>query len=372
MNRPSETFDCVTKLLLVDDKEEDLAALEASLRRASLKILKARSGPQALELLLDHDVALAILDVQMPEMDGFELAELMRGAERTKHVPIILVTDGAHDPKRVFQGWETGPVDFLYRPIEPRVLQSKCEVFLELYRQRQELSNALRLNEMFVDILGHNLRNPLCTIVLGAQTLAQKLPDQGHARKLQRIRLAAERMTRLIDELLDVTHARLGDGLGFVRARKRLDVGELVLRAVDELSGANPERELVVTRRGDCVTSGDADRLIQVFSNLIGNALEHGTRGAAVSLRVEGGEKEISVEVHNEGVISPDLLPTIFDPFGRDAPVSKTGGLGFGLFIAQQIANAHGGSLSVTSSEPHGTVFTVRLPKQPDAERCSG
>src|SRR5262245_32530137 len=174
-----------TKLLLVDDQEENLAALEASLRRSGLEILTARSGREALELLFTHDVALAILDLQMPVMDGFELAERMRGAEQTKHVPILFVTAGAHDSKRVFRGYETGPVDFLCKPIEPRMLQSKAEVFLELYRQRQELSNALRLNEMFVSILGHDLRNPLCAIMLGAQTLAKKLPDHAHVAKLQ-------------------------------------------------------------------------------------------------------------------------------------------------------------------------------------------
>ena len=101
------------KCLLVDDLDENLLALDALLRRAGVELLHARSGPEALELLLEHDVALALLDVQMPEMDGFELAELMRGSERTRHVPIIFVTAGAHDQRRVFQGYESGAVDFL-------------------------------------------------------------------------------------------------------------------------------------------------------------------------------------------------------------------------------------------------------------------
>jgi len=128
------------KFLLVDDLEENLLALEALLRRDGLELLEARSGPQALELLLVHDIALAIVDVQMPGMDGFELAELMRGTERTRRVPIIFVTAGVVDMQRSFRGYEAGAVDFLFKPIEPRILQSKAEVFFELYRQRQEVA----------------------------------------------------------------------------------------------------------------------------------------------------------------------------------------------------------------------------------------
>ena len=105
-----------------------------------MEVLQARSGAEALELLLVHDVALALLDVQMPEMDGFELAELMRGSERTRHVPIIFVTAGARDQHRMFQGYEAGAVDFLYKPIEPHILRNKADVFFQLYRQKQQLA----------------------------------------------------------------------------------------------------------------------------------------------------------------------------------------------------------------------------------------
>jgi CheY-like chemotaxis protein len=140
----------VVKFLLVDDIAENLVVLEALLRREGLELLKASSGAQALELLLVHDVALAILDVQMPEMNGFELAELMRGMERTRHVPIIFLTAGARDPQRVFKGYEAGAVDFLFKPIDPHMLKSKTDVFFELHRQKIELASHLRMNEMFV------------------------------------------------------------------------------------------------------------------------------------------------------------------------------------------------------------------------------
>ncbi|MCH4893206.1 response regulator [Sphingomonas sp. SFZ2018-12] len=129
----------LVKLLIVDDLEENLVALEALLRRDGLVFVRARSGEEALEQLLAHDVALALLDVQMPGMDGFELAEFMRGAARTRHVPIIFLTAGSADRQRRFRGYEAGAVDFIQKPIEPDVLRSKVNVFFELHRQRHEL-----------------------------------------------------------------------------------------------------------------------------------------------------------------------------------------------------------------------------------------
>ena len=126
--------------LLVDDLEENLLSLEALLRRDNLVLLKARSGDQALELLLQHDIALALVDVQMPGLNGFELAELMRGNERTRRIPIIFVTAGSADRQWRFQGYEAGAVDFIQKPIEPDILRSKADVFFELYRQRQQIA----------------------------------------------------------------------------------------------------------------------------------------------------------------------------------------------------------------------------------------
>ncbi|WP_160011189.1 sensor histidine kinase [Rhizobium sp. 18055] len=126
--------------LLVDDLEENLLSLEALLRRDDILLLKARSGDQALELLLQHDVALALVDVQMPGLNGFELAEFLRGNDRTRRIPIIFVTAGTTDGQRRFRGYEAGAVDFIQKPIEPDILRSKVDVFFELYRQRQQLA----------------------------------------------------------------------------------------------------------------------------------------------------------------------------------------------------------------------------------------
>lgn len=351
------------KFLLVDDNEENLVALEALLRREGLEILKAHSGAQALELLLVHEVALAILDVQMPEMNGFELAELMRGAERTKHVPIIFLTAGARDPQRIFNGYEAGAVDFLFKPIDSHILRSKADVFFELHRHKIALANNLRMNEMFVGILGHDLRNPLSSIVTGAQLLQRRITDEAQLRTLRRMVSSAGRMKDMIEQLLDLTRARLAGGLGFVRARRSVDLAELVGRAADEIRASAPERQVVVTTTGDGNTAGDASRLLQVFSNLLSNAVHHGTPNTPVSVTTEGRQDEIVVVVQNEGAIPSDLLPRIFDPFRGARALTGSQGLGLGLFISQQIVATHGGTIAVESTPEAGTTFTVTFPR---------
>lgn len=160
------------KFILVDDVEENLLALEGLLRRDGLELLKARSGHEALELLLQHEVALALLDVQMPGMDGFELAELMRGIERTRQIPIIFLTAMATNEHRRFQGYEAGAVDYLLKPLDPQILKSKANIFFELGRQRQELarqrdvlsSTANALASVLARLQAHSDNSPLAIV----------------------------------------------------------------------------------------------------------------------------------------------------------------------------------------------------------------
>jgi two-component system sensor histidine kinase/response regulator len=357
------------KILMVDDTAENLVALEALLRRDGVQSLTARSGAEALELLLVHDVALALLDVHMPDMDGFELAELMRGAGRTKHVPIIFVTAGARDPERMFQGYETGAVDFLWKPIDPHILKTKVDVFLELAEQRRQVTEVLRLNEIFVGVLGHDLRNPLGAMITGANSLASQLSDKRQLRMLHLMTEAGRRMLAMIEQLLDLTRARLGGGLGFARACTRLDVRELVARTLEELRASNPTRDITFEVTGDCTTSGDPERLLQLFGNLVANALTHGAPGTSVTVSVVGRIRDIVVDVRNQGIIPPERVPTLFEPFqARSEAPPRSTGLGLGLFISHEIVTAHGGDITVESTaDVGGTIVTVRLPRTEDA-----
>ncbi len=354
------------KFLIVDDTPDNLASLRGLLEGDGLELLEARTGAQALQLLEQHDFALALLDVQMPGMSGFELAEAMRKNERTKSVPIIFLT-AARDKKRMFEGYGSGAVDYLYKPVDPVILKSKADVFCELYRQRRELVNALKLNEMFVGILGHDLRNPLSALLTGTQVLKKQVEAVPSAQKtLGRMQQAGARMNEMIQQLLDLTRARLGGGLGFVRTRQPVDVSALAARAADELHHAAVERTLHVDAPPGCTTVGDGDRLLQAFSNLIANAFTHGEPGRPVTVKCHARGADVLFEVSNGGTIPPEVLPSLFDPFRvrQKNSATKGDGLGLGLFIAQQIAQAHGGEVTVASTREQGTTFTVRLPKQ--------
>lgn len=346
------------KFLLVDDNAENLIALEALLRRDGLEMLVAQSGSEALELLLEHDVSLALLDVQMPEMDGYELATLMRGANRTKHVPIIFVTADARVPWRMFTGYSSGAVDFMTKPIDPNTLKDKARVFFELACKRRDFSRAVRLNELFVGTLGRDL-------MADAEALRQQLIDDGQLRTLSRMMAASHRMKEMIEQLLELTRSLSAGGVGYPCVRNPIDIRVLVERAVDELRAANPGREVVIEASGDCTTGADPDRLVQLFSNLVGNALHHGTPGTQCSVRIAGDERRIAIQINNQGVIAPERLPSIFELFGgRTNNAPPHGGLGIGLFISQQIVRAHDGELRVDSSSARGTVFTVHLPRR--------
>lgn len=371
------------KFLLVDDVNENLVALEALLRRDGLEILTARSGTEALELVLVHDFALAFIDVQMPEMSGFELAELMRGSERSRHVPIIFVTAGGWEPHRIFKGYESGAVDFLFKPIEANILRHKADVFFELYRQRQQLSKqiaereelirevqqTLRFNEMFAAALGHDLRNPLSAILTGASLLMRQGDEKTRAVGT-RILSSGTRMARMIDQLLDLSRARVGGGIPVTPAEMKLK--EVVEKVVAEHQAATAGRELTLETQGALDGIWDEPRLAQILSNLIGNALEHGVPGTPVAVRADGtSPDEVVITVNNQGQIPAGELPRLFEPFrsGREAG-RRSEGLGLGLYIVDQLVRAHEGSVRVRSNEADGTTFEVRLPRAPSGSRA--
>jgi signal transduction histidine kinase len=364
---PSTTAPCVdaapVNILIVDDVPQNLIAMEALLAKPGIRVLLADSGAQALELLLEHDVALALLDVQMPEMDGFALAELMRGSQRTRDVPIIFLTASPSDPVRSFQGYESGAVDFLHKPIDPYVIEGKVRVFIELYRQRQllseqnrQLEKSLKLNETMIAILSHDLRTPLSVIVLCADVLKSALGESEFARNISHMHASAHRMSRMVGQLLEFSRIR-SDVLQLqVEEANLADVANAVL---DEVRMAHPQRALSLSVRGNLEGRFDRDRLAQVFSNLVGNALDHGAADQPVELLLDGtGPNQLAISVKNAGQVPDELLPSLFDPF-RSGKGSKSG-LGLGLYIVEQFVRAHAGTVEVANVE-EGVVVRARI-----------
>jgi signal transduction histidine kinase len=381
--------------LLVDDLAENLTALGALLRRPGLALLQARTGQEALELLLKHEVALAIVDVQMPGMNGFELAELMRGTERTRRVPIIFVTAGVADRQRRFRGYEAGAVDFLSKPIEPDILRSKAEVFFELFRQRQEVAQqrdeltaateriqallkesqqqaaALReadqRKDEFLATLAHELRNPLAPIRNAVELLRLNSPE---ATEIQgAIEIAGRQvrhMARLIDDLLDV--ARIVKGKIELRM-ERCDVVEIVRNTVEDyrptLASTGVDLD-VVTKVDRLTVLGDSIRIAQMVGNLVHNAGKFTPAGGSIIVHVatDATAKNAVITITDTGCGFESFEATrFFEPFSQVTGDDRKGGLGLGLALTKGLIQLHGGHVKGESrGRGQGATFTLNIP----------
>ena len=357
-------------ILVVDDIAQNLVAAEAVLARPGIVILKASSGAQALELLLTHEVALALIDVQMPHMDGFELAELIRGSERTRSIPLIFLTAASREPSYSFRGYEAGAVDFLYKPIDVKALQSKVAVLVQLYQQKRELSaqldelkHALHLNELFTAVLGHDLRTPLSVVMNGAMLLPMMSDHPKVIVTAQRIESSAKRMGRMVDQLLDL--ARIRSGTMELRSSTH-DYLALARAIVEEFETAGQAPLVEVSSVGNLHGQCDAGLLSQVISNLLNNAITHGEPGTPVQLDLDGRAADhIELRIANRGAIPAALLPTLFEPFQQAGEKRRTGqGLGLGLYTVNMFVKAHGGTVEISSTAAQGTLATVRIPRQ--------
>ena len=366
--------------LLVDDLEENLVALEALLRRDGLACLTARSGEEALELLLVHDIALALLDVQMPGMDGFQLAEFMRGTERSRHIPIIFLTAGAADRQRRFRGYGAGAVDFIHKPIEADILRSKADVFFDLHQQRREIlaqrdeleayADRLRVvdrhkNE-FLAVLGHELRNPIMALTAGLHFLERR-DDLEKAKEIRaQMRRQVTHLTRLVDDLLDIS--RIDQG------KIALNRHEVALQTILEFAIEASKPQIDAARHtltidlpeDETLLLADPTRLAQVVSNLLNNAAKYTPAGGRIGLVARTTDGVAEIEVCDTGIgIPDDMRSKIFDLFAQvKSPTDRAQeGLGIGLALVKQLVELHGGTISLKASELNsGSTFQVRLP----------
>ena len=386
------------KILIVDDLPENLIALEALIRRDDLAVYPAASGDAALTLLLEHEFALAILDVQMPGMNGFELAELMRSTGRTRRIPIVFVSAAGRELNHAFKGYEAGAVDFLHKPLDGYAVRSKVAVFVDMYRQRSamrrqvealeqsrreqqallerlnaaqlDLERAVKMRDDFMSVVAHELRTPLNTLFLETQlrkmqiergNLAAFTPEQ-LAKMVARDDRQIRNMVRLIDDMLDVS--RIRSGALSVRPAQ-VELAGLLRRVIDDLE----QQALAV---GSCITLNapepvdgwwDEFRIEQVVVNLLTNALRYGS-GKPVEVGLKATPHGARIEVRDYGIgISEQDQQRIFQQFERGGGGKSADGLGLGLYITRQLVEAHGGKISVYSEPGQGSVFRLELPQ---------
>jgi len=385
------------KFLLVDDRKQNLFSLEQLLRRPGLMIYTAGSGKEGLEMIMEHEFALAILDVQMPEMDGFELAELMRGTRRARQIPIIFLTAGAMDERRRFKGYEAGAVDFLFKPIEPEILRGKASVFYDLCRQRQELARQrdelrivadqneklyreirtlnetleekvqirttelLEANEQlqgFTYSVAHDFRQHIRGIsVRSSMLLTDAEGLEGQDRKsVERIKDLAHEMAHMTDELLN--SARISRQELQMRLVDVSELaGEVALIAADTYSGVGYRIEPGI------VVYADPILLRIVLQNLIDNAFKYSQHGDNPCVEVIGEDGGFLVQDNGIG-FDMAFSEKIWQPFERLLPRGQYGGTGIGLANVSRIVKRHGGTVWANSEVGKGSVFHVSLPVQ--------
>ncbi len=408
--------------LIVDDLEENLVALEALLRRDGLSFLRARSGEEALELLLRHEIALALLDVQMPGMDGFELAEFMRGNERTRNVPIIFLTAGSADGQRRFRGYEAGAVDFIQKPIEGDILTSKANVFFDLHRQRREIERQrealadaagrleLQVRERTAELehalerlraetaereraeaslrqsqkmeavgqltggIAHDFNNML-TGIIGSLDLMKRRIDAKRFDDLDRFIDAA---TTSAQRAASLTHRLLAFSRRQSLDPQPLEINGLIGSITQLVHNALSEQITLEMALTDDLPAAlaDANQLENAILNLVLNARDAMPDGGRLVIETAMADFDASpsaipsgltagryvvVAVSDTGMgIPQDVIDKVFDPFFTTKPVGL--GTGLGLSMVYGFAKQSGGVVHLDSRQGLGTTVRLYLP----------
>jgi len=367
-------------ILIVDDLPENQLVYRSILEESGQNLITAKTGEEALKLVLKYEFAVILLDVNMPGMNGFEIATLIRGRKKSAHTPIIFLT-AFTDEMRMAQGYASGAVDYLPTPVVPEILRAKVRVFIELSQMRRQAAlqaeeharrtaaeEADRRKDEFLGMLAHELRNPLGPILNAAHLLRRIAHKEPRLEELGDIvDRQVKHMTRLIDDLLDAT--RLAHGKVLLK-KERCDLAKIVRQTAEDYSSIFEASNLKLEIHRPVTPfwiEGDPVRLAQVIGNLLHNAHKFTDPGGAVTVSI-GLEKNgiAAISVSDTGIgIEPKMLAHVFDVF-RQAEQGldrSRGGLGLGLALVKGLVELHGGEVFVTSEGPgKGTRFTIRLP----------
>lgn len=341
-------------VLAVDDHPANLLALSAIFEPLDVELVTVSSGPEALRLAEKRPFAVILLDVVMPEMDGFEVLDRLRKLPQSRETPVILLTAYEFDPRNIESLQGAALVDYIVKPIASALLRAKVRALVSLF-QRGE---ALAARDRDIAMLAHDLQTPLASIAAGTLLLSRTALDDRSRAITERVSRTVRRMSDMVVDLTD--YARAGLGPIPVVARP-VDLGQLTDEVAGECRQLEGGERIKVDRAGDLNGSWDANRLAQAISNLIRNAVTHGE--GEVLVRVRDAGQHVELHVHNAGEpIPPDLLPLMFHPFERGSNEGR--GLGLGLYIVRAIATAHGGSVDAASSRAEGTTFRLSLPRR--------
>jgi signal transduction histidine kinase len=362
-------------ILLVDDKPENLLVLEELLKRPDRHFVRAGSGNDALRLLLKQDFAVVLLDVQMPEMNGYETAQLMRGTAATRSVPIIFVTAGDRTEESAFRAYEVGAVDFLYKPVNPQLLRNKVDVFVELHRRNLDLRGlnialeraGAALREKIEDLesvnrtISHDLRAPLRSICGFTQILAESLEgklDADGEHCLDRILQAGDRMGRMLDDLFALLRLSAAEETFPVT-----DCASVLRDTLDDLGADIASAAAEVVHETLPTLRVNPTLLRQIFQNLIANALKfRGADPLRIQVTAARQDEAWRLSVRDNGIGIPDesreRIFGLFERLGGD----RFPGTGVGLALCKRAAEKQGGQIWVESTVGEGSTFHFTIP----------
>jgi two-component system sensor histidine kinase/response regulator len=370
--READTRAAKVNILLVDDQPEGLVVLESILADLDQNLVQARSGRDALRHLLAEDFAVILLDVQMPDMDGYETAALIRTRPRSRTTPIIFLTATHASDVQTERGYSVGAVDYLFKPLDPVIMRSKVSVFVELFRttalvrrqadeleaKNRELASLNKELETFSYSVSHDLRAPLRSIDGFSAALAEdcgpSLDDQGHD-YVHRIRQSVRRMTQLIDGMLELSRVTRSE-----LRRDQVDLAAIARGVFARLRAQDPGREVELVCTSELSAQGDPRLLEIVLDNLLRNAWKF--TGKSVVPRIEVGRQGASFFVRDNGAgFDMAYAGKLFAAFQRLHAASDYEGTGIGLATVQRIVHRHGGRIWAEGETDQGATFYFTL-----------
>lgn len=374
-------------ILIVDDRPENIIALEALLQRDDINLVSTTNPNEALRISWEMDIAIALIDVQMPEMDGFELVEILKSNPRTKDILIIFVTAISKETKYAVKGLNTGAVDYLYKPLDPFVTSAKVDSFIQFIRNQREIKQknkeleayqkelikakeqaeqGKRIKENFLANMSHEIRTPINGIIGIAHLLERTPLNEEQREMINLLDISSSSLLGVINDILDLSKIEAGK---FKINRTQTDVANMCSDVINLLRIRAKEKKLDLITELDPElprhVMADSLRLNQILMNLIGNAIKFTTEGS-VTLKVEiinskGNNIHIKFSVIDTGIgIAAENIEKIFETFEQadEQTTVKFGGTGLGLSIVKNLAKLKGGLLEVVSEERKGSTFS--------------
>lgn len=378
----------LVNILIVDDKIENIIALEALIQRDDIKIITTTSPNEALRLCWQNEIAIALVDVQMPEMDGFELVDLIKSNPKTRDILVVFVTAISTETKYAVKGLSTGAVDYLYKPLDPYITNAKVDslitlvrtqleikrknVELEKYQEeliiaRDQAEKGKQIKERFLANMSHEIRTPLNGILGLAHLLKNTELDVEQTRMLDLLKLSSEALLGVINDILDISKIEAGK---FKIVRTETNIANLCKSVIDLLKYKAEEKGIDIRAEIDeqipQLIMADSMRLNQILLNLLSNAIKFTDVGSiTLSLNLlesEGSKVKLKFSVIDSGIGIPEnKIGKIFESFEQadDDTDHKYGGTGLGLSIVKKLVELKGGEIEVTSEIGKGSTFSV-------------